>query len=128
MKIKQIRKYRATRTTSRLFVDGVEVGECVEDIGRPTGIKIPAETCIPEGVYTAKITYSPKFKRNMIQLYTNPATLACEHGGISFTGIRVHAGSTTAHTEGCPLFQGDLASLEKAVAGAGTVEWEITRE
>jgi hypothetical protein len=132
MKIEQLRQYHSKRTTAVLIVDGVEAGLTIEDVGRPGGIKIPKETCIPEGLYKAKITYSPKFKRNMILLYTNPQNYACELENIVFTGIRVHRGSTTDHTEGCPLYQGDLNALENAIAEAERrgeeVLWEIGRD
>lgn len=122
------RKYEADRTTGTVEIAGQVLGSTLEDIGRPRGVKIPKETCIPEGDYTARVTHSPRFGRPMILLYTNPKTLACEHEGIRFDGIRVHGGSSTAHTEGCVLYRGDLAALEKLVAESQEpVTWRICR-
>jgi hypothetical protein len=128
MIIIQRRTYLADRTTGQLEIAGEILGSTLEDIGRPAGIKIPKETCLPEGDYLARITQSQRFGRPMILLFTDPKTLACTHGGIRFDGIRVHAGSTTAHTEGCVLYKGDLAALEKLIAGSSDpVTWRITR-
>jgi len=107
------------------------MGNTLEDIGRPSGVKIPKETCIPEGNYRVAITQSQRFGRPMILLYSNPKTYACELDNIKFTGIRVHSGSKTSHTEGCVLYQGDLKQLETLVAEAlnrgESVTWEISR-
>lgn len=57
------------------------------------GIKIPKETCIPRGRYEVIITYSNRFKRDMPLVRDVP----------QFEGIRIHNGSFTKDTEGCPL-------------------------
>lgn len=132
MKVRLLRTYHANKTTGRLFIDDEFAGLTLEDIGRPHGIKIPKETCIPEGKYFATINQSARFKRLMVQIFSNPKTLACDLGGITFTGIRVHKGSTTEHTEGCILYLGDLEGLEMRLGAAvlrnELIEWEITRD
>jgi hypothetical protein len=131
MVITHLRRYEADRTTGQIFVEGRVLGNTLEDIGRPAGIKIPKETCIPEGRYRVAITQSTRFGRPMILLYTDGKDFACMHEGIRFTGIRVHSGTKTSHTEGCVLYQGDLPALESMIAQAlnqkDVVTWEIGR-
>ena len=132
MVITHLRRYEVDKTTGQISVEGKVLGNTLEDIGRPAGIKIPKETCIPEGVYRVAITQSARFGRPMILLYTDAKDFACTHQDIRFTGIRVHSGTKTVHTEGCVLYQGDLKALETLVAGAlnreEPVTWRIGRQ
>lgn len=132
MRFEHRRTYHKDMTGGRLLLDGKRLGATLEDIGRPRGIKIQDETCIPEGLYEVHITFSNRFQRHMLQLSTNPTTLACELENITFTGIRVHKGTKTAHTAGCILFDGNLDELERLVGEAQKrgeiVLWEITRD
>ncbi|MBQ2219727.1 MAG: hypothetical protein II417_02900, partial [Elusimicrobia bacterium] len=55
-------------TMGLLFIDGVYFCDTIEDKYRGQdlkGKKVYGETCIPYGVYDVKITYSPKYKKNM---------------------------------------------------------------
>ena len=131
MKIAHKRSYEALRTVGQLFIDGKPYGSTIEDIGRPYGVKVAKETCIPEGSYRVTITQSQRFGRPMMLLYTNPLDKSVDMGGIKFTGIRVHKGTKTEHTEGCVLYQGDLAELQSLVDAAfqrgEQVTWDIER-
>jgi len=130
--INQLRTYYRDKTVSRLFIDGVEQqGTCLEDCGRPDGIKIQDETCIPEGVYGVKITHSPQFKKPMIILFNEPSDLSVRDGTVKWTGIRVHAGINISHTAGCVLFKDyeALQSIIKVELDEGRpVYWIIGRE
>ena len=53
--------------------------------------KVKGQTCIPEGNYEIKMTYSPKYKREMPQLMNVPF----------FEGIRIHSGNSAKDSEGC---------------------------
>ena len=100
----QIRGYFEDCTVSDLYgPDGKKRGYALEDVARPVNVKIPAKTCIPEGVYHVDITCSNKYKKDMIQLYNNPSDLSVEKNGVRFEGIRVHGGNTVEDSEGCPL-------------------------
>ena len=55
--------------------------------------KIYGETCIPEGTYEIKMTFSPYFNRLLPEIQNVPY----------FEGIRIHSGNTDSHTNGCLL-------------------------
>jgi hypothetical protein len=90
-------------SAGKLLINGEFVCFTLEDCARAYGIKVDGKTCLPSGTYAVTITPSARFKRPMILLYTNPKDLSCEHGGIRFTGIRLHGGNTVENTEGCVL-------------------------
>ena len=74
----------------------------VEDQVRPLSLctkttcvgKIAGETAIPAGRYEVLDTYSPRFKRNVLELRR-------VDGPSGFVGIRIHSGNTAEDTEGC---------------------------
>lgn len=78
-------------TMGCLFVDGRWVAFTLEDQIRD--VKIPGETCIPEGRYRIALTKSERFQMVL------PLLLAVSQ----FDGIRIHAGNTHADTAGCIL-------------------------
>lgn len=55
--------------------------------------KVYGRTAIPFGKYEGQITYSPAFGRDLPLIKNVP----------HFSGIRIHAGNTAKHTEGCIL-------------------------
>ena len=125
------RTYQADKTVGFIQVGNTVLGVTLEDIGRPTGVKIPKETCIPEGTYHVAVTMSQRFGREMLLLYSNKTDMSCDLGGCKFTGIRVHKGVKTEQTEGCILYQGYLPALERLVsetiAKGEEVTWVIER-
>lgn len=130
MIINQLRTYFKDQTSSELYLDGVKLeGTCLEDVGRPDGVKIQDETCIPEGVYKVQITHSPAFKKRLILLYNDP-DLSVRDGNVKWTGIRVHAGVNTGHTAGCVLFKDYQAlqmKIQTALDNGEQVSWIISR-
>ena len=93
---------RSTYTIGRLYVDSNYFCDTLEDTVRDLNKngkfdngekKVYAKTAIPYGTYEIKWTYSPRFKKYTPQLMNVP----------SFEGIRIHAGNTSADTEGCLL-------------------------
>ena len=113
MKI-EIRRFEfgGNYTIGKLFIDGKEECYTLEDVVRPTGIKIQNETAIPYGTYKVVIDYSPHFGRDLPHILDVP----------SFEGIRIHSGNTDKDTEGCILLgkvwvQGDFISKSKDAFG-----------
>lgn len=96
-----------------LFVDGEFFCYTLEDELRADGVKVKAETAIEAGEYEFEVTYSPRFKRDMILIKDVPR----------FEGIRIHGGNDEGDTEGCPLvaYNTDYNRIW------GTAEKELTR-
>lgn len=94
MHLRLIRHTAEKRATiGSLLASGVFECYCLEDVIRPEGEKVFGETAIPFGAYEVRITFSPKFKRNLPLLIDVPG----------FEGIRIHPGTTEGDTHGCLL-------------------------
>lgn len=94
---------RDTYTIGRFLINGQRFSESIEDKDRGLSqdmdikeiqrIKVNGETAIPTGPYTVKMTYSPKYKRQMPEVLNVPG----------FSGIRIHSGNTANDSLGCIL-------------------------
>lgn len=83
-------------TEGKLYVDGAHECYTIEDPDRfleerGAGAKIYGKTAIPRGMYPVVISYSPRFKKELIEIKDVPY----------FEGIRIHTGNTAVDTEGC---------------------------
>lgn len=111
--INHIRGYFEDCTVGEVYLPNTYEKYCytLEDVARPPNVKIPAQTCIPEGVYKVTRTMSNKYQKMMVQLYNVEQDLSVERDGKRFVGIRVHGGNDVDDSEGCPLvaynFDGD---------------------
>ena len=110
--IEERRYFKPTYTIGRLLIEGMEFCDTLEDKDRgltfdmPTAEiykrKVYGQTAIPYGRYEIKLTVSPKFKNR---------SWAAKYGGLvpeitgvpAFVGIRIHPGTNSASTDGCPL-------------------------
>lgn len=110
---------RPTYTIGKLYIDNVYFCDTLEDTVRDINKsgkfdngeqKIKGKTAIPYGTYEIKWTYSPRFKKYTPQLMNVP----------SFEGIRVHAGNTSADTEGC-LILGENKQVGKVLNSRATI-------
>ena len=110
---------RPTYTIGKLYIDDVYFCDTIEDTVRDINKngkfdngekKIHSKTAIPYGIYEIKWTYSPKFKKYTPQLMNVPA----------FEGIRIHAGNTSADTEGC-LILGENKQVGKVLNSRATI-------
>ena len=80
-------------TIGELLIDDAHECWTLEDVVRPTGVKVPGETAIPAGRYRVTVTFSKRFQRLLPLVNDVPG----------FEGIRIHPGNTAADTEGCIL-------------------------
>lgn len=110
---------RPTYTIGKLYIDDVYFCDTIEDTVRDINKngkfdngekKVRSKTAIPYGTYEIKWTYSPRFKKYTPQLMNVP----------SFEGIRIHAGNTSADTEGC-LILGENKQVGKVLNSRATI-------
>ena len=127
--------FTARTTIGDVFLGGKNFCYSLEDTVRAKGIKVPGETAIPAGIYKWHITYSSRFKRDMISIYTESNGYQLIAEGISFKGLRIHGGNDHEDTEGCPLFafikvsdvkiyktaEKDLLKWARSVGGKGSI-------
>ena len=82
-------------TEGKLFVDDVQECYTVEDTDRLLELfpqeKVYGKTAISKGIYPITITYSNRFKKDLISINDVP----------DFTGVRIHSGNSSKDTEGC---------------------------
>lgn len=142
MIITQFRDYHSDFTESTLHVNGGDKFCWVlEDIKQPCGVKVPGETCIPEGHYKVAISRSSRWGKSMMLLF-NQEDMSVERFGVRFTGIRPHGGNDVDDTEGCPLLgygsdgkgkvwdraSDDLFDLVQSALDREEVNWVITEK
>lgn len=110
---------RPTYTIGKLYIDDVYFCDTIEDTVRDLNKngkfdngekKVHSKTAIPYGIYEIKWTYSPRFKKYTPQMMNVP----------SFEGIRIHAGNTSADTEGC-LILGKNKQVGKVLNSRATI-------
>ena len=85
-------EFKDTHTVGKLYINGVYEFFTLEDVVR-NGTKVLGKTAIPIGEYKVIIDASQRFKQDMPHILDVP----------DFTGVRIHSGNTSAHTEGCIL-------------------------
>lgn len=77
----------------------------LEDCVRAEGIKDKGNTAIPANefmnAYSMKVTFSQRFQRKMVMIFTDSDEVTLESRGISFKGIRIHGGNSAADVQGC---------------------------
>ena len=85
-------EFKDTHTVGKMYVDGIYECYTLEDVVR-NGTKVLGKTAIPIGTYKLIIDASTRFKQDMPHILDVP----------DFTGVRIHAGNTSADTDGCIL-------------------------
>jgi hypothetical protein len=85
-------EFQNTHTIGKMYIDGVYECYTLEDVVR-NGSKVIGKTAIPTGEYKIIIDKSVRFKQDMPHILNVP----------NFTGVRIHAGNTSADTDGCIL-------------------------
>jgi len=102
------RFFTVKATEGDLTVDGLRECITLEDHSpwsNAGAVKVPGRTCIPPGRYRIVLVDSQRFGPDTLSLVGVPG----------FTAIRIHAGNTSAQTEGCILVGQD--------AGAPDDDW-----
>jgi hypothetical protein len=87
------KNFNDTATIGEMLIDDKFLCHTLEDKVRDNGEKIFGKTAIPYGKYEVVTTMSNRFKKLLPLLLDVP----------NFTGVRIHAGNTSANTEGCIL-------------------------
>ena len=85
-------EFKDTYTVGKMYIDNIYECYTLEDVVRK-GAKVNGQTAIPTGTYNLIINHSNRFNRDLPLLENVP----------NVTGVRIHAGNTSAHTEGCIL-------------------------
>ena len=85
-------EFQNTHTIGKMYINGVYECYTLEDVVR-NGSKVIGKTAIPTGEYKVIIDASVRFKQDMPHILNVP----------NFKGVRIHAGNTSAHTDGCIL-------------------------
>ena len=105
-------EYQPLRTFGKLYIDGKEICDTLEDTDRNLEDHIPdietlrknkiyAKTAIPRGTYTVELYWWSKHRNWYPWIQGVPG----------YTGILIHGGANENHTSGCILVgtrQGDL--------------------
>ena len=98
-------RFTPNSTTGRLYIDGKPTCFTLEDVvrevpGKPVDSwKVNGKTAIPYGEYKVSMSFSGRFQKMLPILFDVPG----------FAGVRIHAGNTSADTEGCILLGLGLA-------------------
>ena len=96
------REEQLTKTFGKLYKGEIYLCETLEDMVRSNYVK--GETAIPYGRYRLSISYSNRFKKQMILITNVRGGTILYHGqSIDCLGVRIHGGNTEADTTGCIL-------------------------
>lgn len=116
--------FNESSTAGSCYINGEFFCYTLEDTARAEGVKVAGKTCIPKGLYKGRITYSPKYKREMVLIYNEEKTRRINKEGVIFDGVRMHGGNTHKDTEGCVLVAFNRINEETI---QGTAEKELTK-
>jgi hypothetical protein len=111
-------------TIGELFIEGNQNRFCytLEDIVRPSGVKVRNWTAIPEGDYCIGIRYSPKFKRDCLVIYNQPDGESINLNGTTWKFVMIHGGNDHMDTEGCPLVGYNLLTRQMELRYNGRIQ------
>ncbi|MES2285819.1 MAG: DUF5675 family protein [Bacteroidota bacterium] len=98
------REEHPTKTFGKLYNGNVYLNETLEDKVRSESEYVKSETAIPYGRYRLSISYSNRFKKQMI-LITNVRGGSIKYHGnsIDTLGVRIHGGNDEGDSIGCIL-------------------------
>lgn len=93
--------FKDSYTAGRMYINNLYFCYTLEDKVRE-GEKVNGQTAIPVGTYDVIIDHSTHFGRDLPHILNVP----------NFEGIRIHAGNTSKHTEGCILLGATYAGKD----------------
>ena len=110
-------------TEGKLYVDGAHECYTIEDTDRfleerGSEEKIYGKTAIPRGMYPVVISYSQRFKKEIIEIKDVPY----------FEGIRIHTGNTAGDTDGCIIVGSMNVSYDDGFVGNSKKAYERLHE
>lgn len=88
-------------TLGRLYIDGEFVCFTLEDERRK--VKVPAETCIPEGEYRIELRPAGRLHPDYAKRFSFHKGMLWLRDVPDFEYIYLHIGILPKHTAGCPL-------------------------
>lgn len=98
------REEHPDKTFGKLYKGDVYLCETLEDIVRNDGTYVKKETALPYGKYRLSISYSNRFKKQMILITNVRGGKILYHGdSVDSIGARFHGGNLVTHTEACVL-------------------------
>lgn len=116
------REEHPERTFGKYYKENVYIGESLEDPVLPEGKVELGKMAIPYGRYRLVISYSNRFKKQMIQVVNVRGSNILFHGvPIDACGIRIHGGNDVEDTLGCPL-AGKIRTATGIANCAGVVQ------
>src|SRR4030065_2005375 len=88
------------KTWGKLYNGNIYLCETLEDKVRNENEYVKGETAIPYGRYRLSVSYSNRFKKQMILITNVRGGIITYHGeSIDTIGIRIHGGNTEANTK-----------------------------
>lgn len=92
------------KTFGKLYKGDVYLCETLEDIVRKLGVYVKKETALDYGRYRLSISYSNRFKKQMILITNIRGGKILYHGdSVDTIGARIHGGNDVDDTEACIL-------------------------
>lgn len=92
------------KTFGKMYKEKLYLCETLEDIVRKEGEYVPKQTALPYGRYRLSISYSNRFKKQMILITNVRGGKILYHGdSVDSIGARVHGGNDVDDTEACIL-------------------------
>ena len=92
------------KTFGKLYKEKLYLCETLEDVVRAPGVYVKKETAIDYGRYRLSISYSNRFKKQMLLITNVRGGKILYHGDpIDTLGVRFHGGIDVDDTEACIL-------------------------
>lgn len=102
------------------------IGWTLEDEERDDEF-VAGETCLPKGMYWMRVTHSPRFNRDMVQISDTETGYQVVTASHTYSGVRVHGGNKAEDTDGCVLLGASRDKPGRRISNCGAVNAELVR-